>query len=80
MYVLALIEHANRRIRVLGATARPTAARVTQTARNLVINLEDAGSHARYLTRDRDGKPRLFDTVLADAGITSSSAVSVCPA
>jgi transposase InsO family protein len=71
MYVLAVIEHASRRIRVLGATAHPTAAWVTQTARNLVMDLEDAGRHARYLIRYRDGKyPRLFDTVLADAGIT----------
>jgi transposase InsO family protein len=71
MHVLAVIEHASRRIRILGATAHPTAACVTQAARNLVMDLEDAGSHATYLIRDRDGKyPRLFDTVLADAGIT----------
>ncbi|MGH3374955.1 MAG: integrase core domain-containing protein [Actinoallomurus sp.] len=71
MFVLAVIEHHTRRIRVLGATAHPTASWVTQAARNLAMDLQDAGCRARFLTRDRDGKfPGLFDAVLADAGIT----------
>ncbi|WP_238413201.1 integrase core domain-containing protein [Saccharothrix deserti] len=70
LYILAVIEHSSRRIRVLGATTHPTASRIAQSAKNLVMDLEDAGSSVRFLLRDRDGKyPALFDTVLADAGI-----------
>jgi transposase InsO family protein len=70
MYVLAVIEHVDRRIRILGATTYPTASWVVQAAKNLVIDLEDAGCRTRLLIRDRDGKyPQLFDTVLRDAGI-----------
>jgi hypothetical protein len=70
MYVLAAIEHAHRRIRILGATAHPTTAWVAQAARNLIMDLEDTGYRARFLIRDRDGKfPALFNVILADAGI-----------
>src|SRR5207248_7842912 len=52
MYILAVIEHASRRVRILGATAHPTAAWVAQAARNLVMDLQDAGCRVSYLIHD----------------------------
>jgi putative transposase len=71
MYIFAAIEHVNRRIRIQGATAHPTTAWVMHAVRNLAMDLDDGGRTLRYLIRDRDGKfPALFDTILADAGIS----------
>jgi transposase InsO family protein len=70
LYIPTVIEHATRRIRVLGVTAHPTAAWVGRAARNLVMDLDDAGGQVKYLIRDRDGKyPGMFDAIPADAGI-----------
>ncbi|MFI6062628.1 hypothetical protein [Streptomyces sp. NPDC051286] len=70
LYAFAVIGHAGRRIRVLGATVHPSASGVTRAAKNLVMGLEDADCRARFLVRGRDGKfPSLFDAVLAEVGI-----------
>jgi transposase InsO family protein len=69
-YILAVIEHATRRVRVLGTTAHPTAIWVTQAARNLVMDLDEAAVKVRYLLRDSDAKfPALFDRILTGSGI-----------
>jgi putative transposase len=68
--VLAVIEHGTRRVRILGVTTQPTAAWVTQLARNLVMDIQDSGTSIKYLIRDRDVRyPTSFDAVLADQGV-----------
>jgi putative transposase len=70
--VLVIIEHATRRIRILGATAHPTAAWTIQMARNMVMDLQEVSATVKYLIRDRDSRyTTAFDTVLADSGITT---------
>ncbi|MFA3842747.1 hypothetical protein [Streptomyces aureus] len=69
-YILAAIEHTTRRIQILGTTAHPTADWVTQTIKNLVMDVQDVGIRGKFLIRDRDTKyPALIDEILADAGI-----------
>jgi hypothetical protein len=55
-YVFAVIEHATRQVRILGATTHPTKAWVTQMARNLTMDLQDTHAQGKYLIRDRDTK------------------------
>jgi putative transposase len=70
LYVFAVIEHATRRVRVLGATTHPTAAWTTQLARNLVMDLQDAGATVKYLVRDHDSRyTAAFDAVFHNEGI-----------
>ena len=54
VYVLAAIEHGTRRIRVLGAAGNPVQAWVAQQARNLLMDLEDAGAWVKFVIHDRD--------------------------
>ena len=69
-YVLAVIEHSTRRVRVLGVTLHPTGEWMAQQARNLLMDLGDAGVRARFLIHDRDAILHAgFDKVIAAAGI-----------
>jgi putative transposase len=69
-YVLAVIEHASRRIRILGTTPHPTGAWVTQQARNLLMDLDGQAATIKFLIRDRDTKfTAAFDEVFHAAHI-----------
>jgi putative transposase len=70
VYCLAVIEHATRRIHILGATADPTAAWVTLQARNLMMDLDECAETIKFFVRDRDAKfVAAFDAVFQCADI-----------
>jgi putative transposase len=69
-YVLAVIEHASRRIRILGVTLHPTGEWTAQQARNLLMELDEQAHRVKFMIRDRGSNfTSAFDAVLADAGI-----------
>ena len=69
-YVLAVIEHATRRIRILGITPHPTGEWTAQQARNLLMDLDEQAHRVKFMIRDRGSNfTAASDAVLDDAGI-----------
>ena len=69
-YVLAVIEHATRRIRTLGVTLHPIGAWTARQARNLITDLGEQAHWVTSMIRDRGSNyTAAFDEVLAATGI-----------
>jgi putative transposase len=65
-----VIEHASRRIRILGVTLHPTGDWTAQQARNLIMDLGEQADQIKFMIRDRGSNyTAAFDAVLAGAGI-----------
>ena len=68
--MLTAIEHATRRIRILGATAHPGGQWIVQQARNLCMDLDQAGADVKFVLHDRDAIfHEGFDAVFTAAGL-----------
>lgn len=80
IYVLFVLEVANRSVHLLGATTNPDGRWTTQQVRNLVVDLGDRVTQFRILVRDRAGQfTASFDAVLADVGIQVIRIPPRCP-
>jgi transposase InsO family protein len=65
-----MIEHATRRIRILGVTVHPSGEWTAQQARNLITDLGEQAHQVKFMIRDRGpDSTAAFDVVLAGAGI-----------
>jgi putative transposase len=70
LYVAFVIEVRTRRVHLLGITEHPSAAWVTQLARELADSLQTAGHRFTHLIRDRDAKfTDAFDAVFTSIDV-----------
>ena len=73
VHVLAVTGHGSRRIGVPGVTGHPVQAWVVQRARNLLMDLGDAGPCAKFVLHDRDaGFTEASGAVFQSAGIRAA--------
>jgi transposase InsO family protein len=80
LYVLFFIEVRTRKVYLAGCTRVPTAAWVTQQARNLVWHLQDGTLPVRVLSHDRDKRyPPSFDAVFRSEGLDVLHTPPHCP-
>jgi putative transposase len=69
LYVLFFVDLGRRRVWITGVTEHPNGAWVTQQARNVTADLEDAEVATKFLVRDRDTKyTSSFDAVFGAVG------------
>ncbi len=72
----SFVEHGTRRVHLVGITAHPTGAWVTQRARNLLLDLEGSADSLKFLIWDRDTKfTAAFDAVFTAIGSAASSCI-----
>ncbi len=71
IYVLFFLELGTRRVHFAGCTSQPTAAWVTQQARQFSWAIQDNTMPVRFVIHDRDAKfPDAFDTVFRAEDVT----------
>ena len=80
VYVLAIIEHGTRRVRILGATEHPAESWVVQQVRKLLMHLENAGTRVKFVLHDRDASfTAAFDEVFRAAGVRAIGSAVQAP-